>query len=203
MKKLRTVFCYAGNVKYLTDVSHSLFGVVKGGETSYNKRVMTEKELTEVISMFNELNRNLRREKNISMRELMGIVNAVMQVYPMIILANLTKNTYTMIRDEGFLYSDLEYSGCYDDMIEDGVENIHPNYQKLFLQCFSRENLLHNYANGKNEVYAELYQKDRLGKYHWVSVHVIKIENELGDVIQVCLNRFLDKVSVNEYGQRK
>ena len=153
--------------------------------------------------MFDEVNRSMKTEKQLSMRELMGIVNAVMQVYPMIILANLTRNTYTMIRDEGFLYSDLDLSGCYDDMIDDGAENIHPNYQKLFLQCFSRENLLHNYANGKNEVYAELYQKDRHGKYHWVSVHVVKIENEFGDVIQICLNRNLDKVVMNEYGQRK
>lgn len=153
--------------------------------------------------MFDEINLNVAKEKGVSLRELMGIVNAVMQVYPMIILANLTKNSYTMIRDEGFLYSDLECTGCYDDMIDDGAENVHPNYQKLFLQCFSRENLLNNYNSGKNEVYAELYQKDRLGKYHWVSVHVIKIENEFGDVIQICLNRILDKVVMNEYGQRK
>lgn len=156
-----------------------------------------------VIHMFDEISRNLRDESHISMKEMLGIVNAVMQVYPMIILANLTKNTFTMVRDEGFLYSDLDFSGCYDDMIEDGVQNIHSNYQKLFLRCFSRENLLRNYGNGKNEVYAELYQKDRQGEYHWVSVHVIKIENETGDVMQICLNRILDKVSVNEYGQRK
>lgn len=185
---------------------NSLFSISmeKKEKKGYNKKVGScRKESMEVIDMFDEISRRLREESSISMKEMMGIVNAVMQVYPMIILANLTKNTFTMVRDEGFLYSDLAFSGCYDDMIEDGVQNIHSNYQKLFLRCFSRENLLRNYGNGKNEVYAELYQKDRKGEYHWVSVHVIKIENEMGDVMQICLNRILDKVSVNEYGQRK
>lgn len=153
--------------------------------------------------MMDEISMNSGGKGKFTVRELMGIVNAVMQVYPMIILANLTKNTYTMVRDEGFLCRDLALSGCYDDMIDDGVENVHSNYQQLFLQCFSRENLLKNYANGKSEVYAELYQKDKADKYHWVSVHAIKLENEFGDVMHICLNRILDKVSVNEYGQRK
>lgn len=153
--------------------------------------------------MFDEIREGMNNEKNITSEEIQSIVNAVMQVYPMIVLANLTKNSYTMIRDEGFLCRDLVSSGCYDDMIDDGVENIHPNYQKLFLECFSRENLLKNYANGKSEVYAELYQKDKQDKYHWVSTHAIKIENESGDIIQICLNRILDTVSKNEYNQRK
>lgn len=178
--------------------------IEKRDEMGYNRKKEKCRNVSMgVIHMFDEISRNLRDESHISMKEMLGIVNAVMQVYPMIILANLTKNTFTMVRDEGFLYSDLDFSGCYDDMIEDGVQNIHSNYQKLFLRCFSRENLLRNYGNGKNEVYAELYQKDRQGEYHWVSVHVIKIENETGDVMQICLNRILDKVSVNEYGQRK
>lgn len=153
--------------------------------------------------MMNESSANLLKENGVSPREFKNIVKAVMHVYPMIILANLTKNTYTMIRDEGFLCRDIAVSGCYDDMIDDGVENIHPNYQQVFLKCFSRENLLKNYSHGKNEVYAEVYQKDKEGKYHWVSVHTIRIEEESGEVVQICLNRILDKVSVKEYNQRK
>lgn len=153
--------------------------------------------------MYNDIIKSVTTDKKISLKDFNHIVSAVMQVYPMIILANLSKNQYTMIRDEGFLCRDLSTSGCYDDMIDDGVENIHPNYQRLFLECFSRENIIRNFATGKNEVYAELYQKDKDEKYHWVSVHAIKIEDESGDIIHICLNRILDKVSVNDYNQRK
>ena len=70
-------------------------------------------------------------------------------------------------------------------------------------ECFSRENLLKNFGMGKNEVYGEIYQKDKQGEYHWVSVHVIQIEDESGDVILIRLNRILDEVSIKEYGQRR
>lgn len=153
--------------------------------------------------MLQDVNESIIMDKKLSSRDLKSIVAAVMQVYPMIILANLSKNQYTMLRDEGFLCRDIETSGCYDDMIDDGVENIHINYQRLFLECFSRENIIRNFASGKNEVYAELYQKDKTGEYHWVSVHAIKIEDDSGDIMQICLNRILDKVSINGYGQRK
>lgn len=140
---------------------------------------------------------------NLTSREVRNIIRAVIHVYPMIILANLTQNTYTMIRDEGFLCRDLMDSGCYDDMIDDGVDNIHPNYQNLFLQCFSRENLIKNFLAGKTEVYAELFQKDKQGKYHWISSHAIRIQDDSGDVMHICLNRILDDVCQNKYGQRR
>ena len=150
-----------------------------------------------------ERNESAMDEKNSPSKKLEKIVKAVMQVYPMIVWANLSQNMYTMVRDEGFLCRDVSPEGCYDDMIDDGVENIHPNYQGLFLQCFSRENLLKNFGIGKNEVYAEIYQKDKKGEYHWVSVHVIRIEDESGDLISICLNRILDEASIKEYGQRR
>lgn len=153
--------------------------------------------------MYDEIIKSLTKNVDSSSKELLNIIQAVLQVYPMVVLANLTKNTYSMIRDEGFLCRDLVASGCYDDMIDDGVENIHPNYQKLFLEFFSRESLIKSYTNGSTEVYAELYQKDKQEKYHWVSTHAIRIEDESGDIIQICLNRVLDKVSQNKYIQRK
>ena len=111
--------------------------------------------------MSNEIIKNT----DLSLKDLMSIVQAVSQVYPMIVLANLTKNTYTMIRNDGFLYNDVVNSGCYDDLIDNNIGNIHKNYQNLFLECFSRERLIKSYKKGKTEVYAELYQKNKKGKY--------------------------------------
>ncbi len=131
---------------------------------------------------------------NVSLKDLMNIVQAVSQVYPMIVLANLTKNTFTMLRNEEFLYNEVVNLGCYDDLIDDNIENIHKNYQNLFLDCFSREHLIKSFRKGKTEVYAELYQKNRQGEYQWVSVHVIRVENKSGDICHVCLNRALDGI---------
>ncbi len=134
------------------------------------------------------------KDMNISLKDLMNIVQAVSQVYPMIVLANLTKNTYTMLRNEGFLYNEVVNSGCYDDLIDDNVENIHKNYQNLFLECFSRDHLKKSFREGKTEVYAELYQKNKQGQYQWVSTHVISVKSRTGDICHVCLNRILDGI---------
>lgn len=123
-----------------------------------------------------------------------SLLTAIMEVYPMIVLSNLTKNKYVMLRNEDFLYNDIISSGIYDDLIDSNVENIHENYQETFLKCFSRDNLLQQYAKGKTDVYAELYQKDKKGAYHWVSAHVIKVQNESDDIIQICFNRPLDGI---------
>lgn len=130
-------------------------------------------------------------------------VQAVSQVYPMIVQANLTKNTYTMLRNEGLLYNKVMDSGCYDDLIDDNVENIHKNYQEIFLECFSREKMIKTFKDGKNEVYAELYQKNKQGNYHWVSIQVVRIDNKEGDICHICLNRSLDGIVGEKHIIRK
>lgn len=73
---------------------------------------------------YDEILKEWDKNTEVSFSDFINIVKAVSQVYPMIILANLTKNTYIMIRDEGFLCNAMTDSGCYDDLIDDNVENI-------------------------------------------------------------------------------
>lgn len=153
--------------------------------------------------MQNDIMSQLNTKFGVSSKELKNMIEAVIQVFPMIALANLSKNTYSMIHNEGFLAWDIPPAGCFDDMIDEGVENIHSNYQEIFLECFSRENIIKNFKNGKTDIYVELYQKNKEGNYHWVSTHVVKVEDESGDIIEICLNRVLDGIVENTYGHRK
>lgn len=150
-----------------------------------------------------EMITSLSENTQISVSELSNIAKAIMQVYPMIVLANLSQNTYSMLRNDGFLHNVVPSSGYYTDLIDDNVQNIHPNYQRLFLNCFSREHLLESFKQGKNEVYAELYQKSKRGQFHWVSTHVIKVENESGDISHICFNRILDGIVEGNHVRRK
>lgn len=127
----------------------------------------------------------------ISMEEVLTVFEAVLEAFPMIVAANLTKNTYTMIKDDGFLANDMPSSGKYDDLIDVGVENIHPNYQRAFLDNFSRERLLQMLGQGRKEVCIKLYQKGRGDHYQWVSTHVIRVKDKDGDVC----NKVLDECS--------
>ncbi|MGN0436639.1 MAG: hypothetical protein ACI4D8_08425 [Wujia sp.] len=146
---------------------------------------------------------DIMKKNDVSFKDILGIVQAVSQVYPMIVLANLTKNTYTLLRNEGLLYNKVMDSGCYDDLIDDNVKNIHKNYQKLFLECFSREYLIKTFKDGKTEVYAELYQKNEQGNYHWVSIQVVRIYNKDGDICHICLNRGLDGIVDEKHTNRR
>lgn len=149
------------------------------------------------------MNEEMIKKMGISLRDVLNIVQAVSQVYPMIVLANLTENTYTMLRNDGFLYNEVVNAGCYDDLIDDNIGNIHKNYQNIFLECFSREHLIKSFQDGKTEVYAELYQNNKKGQYQWVSTHVIKIEDKSGDVCHICLNRILDGIVEEKHTIRK
>lgn len=141
---------------------------------------------------YGEMTKILSEKYNVSYTDFISITTAVSQVFPMIVLVNLTKNTYTMLCEDGFLYLESPVTGCYDDLIDDNLENIHPNYQQLFYECFSREHLIQTFIRGKRKVCAEIYQKDKKGQYHWVSVEVFRIENESGDMMHVCFNRGLE-----------
>lgn len=145
-----------------------------------------------ICMTYGEMTKILSEKFNVSYTDFISISTAVSQVFPMIVLVNLTKNTYTMLCDEGFLYHTSPVTGCYDDLIDDSMENIHPNYQQHFYECFSREHLIQTFIRGKRKVYAEIYQKDKNRQYHWVSVDVFRIENESGDMMHICFNRVLE-----------
>ena len=151
---------------------------------------------------YGEMTKIFSEKFNVSYTDFISITTAVSQVFPMIVLVNLTKNTYTMLRDEGFLCNEIPVTGCYDDLIDDNMENIHPNYQQHFYECFSREHLIRSFSRGNKKVYAEIYQKNQEGQYHWVSVDVIRIESESGDVMHICLNRTLEGTNDGRYSQK-
>ena len=113
---------------------------------------------------------------------------AISQVFPMILVANLTRNSYVMLSDDGFLYHRLAATGNYDEMIADGVKSVHPTYQSVFLEAFERKNIMRTYERGITNLSVKLYQKDPQGEYQWVTTRVIRLKDESGDVVHICLN---------------
>ena len=149
---------------------------------------------------YEEVFNDVRQHADIDVRNLLDILDAITKVYPMIVLANLSKNSYSMLKDEGFLFDRVMQCGNYDDMILDGVKNIHPDYQALFLDCFAREALIRRFEHGEKEIEARLYQKNMNGQYHWVIVKVIRVVDESGDLVEVCLNKVLSDEMGDRYG---
>jgi hypothetical protein len=142
------------------------------------------------------------KHQDLTANNLMDILDAITQVYPMIVLANLTRNSYFMLKDEGFLFDKAMASGNYDAMIEEGVKNIHPHYRSLFLECFSRELLMKHFLTGKKVIEAKIYQKNQQGEYHWVKIRVLRVADESGDIVEICLSQELSHGEGDRYGHQ-
>ena len=122
------------------------------------------------------------------------ILNALVRVYPMIMMVNLTKDTYTVIEYKNSLNSSTKSTGQYSRLHLQGLASTHPDYREAFANKFSRQNLLSRYASGEEEVYLEAQQMGPDKRYHWSSTHGIRMDNPYNDdVIQFILIRPLDE----------
>ena len=121
------------------------------------------------------------------------IIRALMRVYPMVMMVNLTRDTYTIIEYKHSLNPNGKATGKYSQLHLQGLASTHPDYQEAFASKFSRENLLARFASGEEEVYLEAQQMGPDKCYHWSSTHGIRVDNPYSDdVIQFILVRPLD-----------
>lgn len=132
-------------------------------------------------------------EKLEEMQHKQDILSALSSVYPVIISANLTKNTYRMLEYQPILTHNSISFGVFDDLISMGLKNMEPKVQKLFLETFSRTALIEQFFNGKTEVYEEIKQFCADGKEHWIGIHCIFISKEGEEIREICLSRIIDE----------
>lgn len=117
---------------------------------------------------------------------------AICTAYPLILSVNLTQNTYHCFVDEQQSYV-FAQEGILSEFIESCVPDVYPSYQEDYAATFNREALLHRFAEGNREIYMELRQKGVDDQYHWVSIHVIYVENPFNeDVLAISLIKVLD-----------
>lgn len=129
-------------------------------------------------------------ESTIREKQLMG---ALMQVYPMIMYVNLTRDTYTIVEYKTYL-TQRRLSGKYSALHLAGLASTHPDYRELFAEKFSRENLLSRYAAGEEKAYLEAKQMGPDKVYRWSSTHAIRVSNPYNDdVMQFILVRPIDE----------
>lgn len=145
-----------------------------------------------VVMTYEEIKKIWKEKKGMAIMDFFSDVKIKMQNDPMIVLANLSKNTYVMMNNDGFCCNEINASGRYDDLIDEHMESVHPNYQRIFYECFSREQLIRRFQQGRTEVYAEIYQKNKQSEYQWVSEYVVRLESTSGDVTHICFASALD-----------
>lgn len=128
------------------------------------------------------------KKNSISIQKL--LTQALFKQYPLMILGNLTKNTYSFLTYKDFTSTKCDVAGSFDELIESGASTMHEMDRELFKNTFSRENLLKEYEKGTDKVEIRVIQKGDDGILRRVEItDYLVADEDSDDVLVVSLNR--------------
>ncbi|MBR6093862.1 MAG: GGDEF domain-containing protein [Lachnospiraceae bacterium] len=120
------------------------------------------------------------------------LLDAVFMKYPLIIFANITRNSYYMMAYDNFTTTACPASGVFDELIEHGAATMHPDYREGFKTTFSRESILKAYQEGKPSISMLTRQLGDDGIYRDVEIIDYFVKSPSVDdvlIITLCDNR--------------
>lgn len=121
------------------------------------------------------------------------LMQAVFTRYPLIIMCNLTRNSYYMMCYSNFTTTECAASGSFDELIEMGASTMHPEDRHLFTDAFKRENLLDAFAKGETSVTVHARQMGDDGIYRMVETTDYLVKSpHVDDIIVINLSRPLE-----------
>lgn len=119
------------------------------------------------------------------------LMEAVFTKFPLVIMSNITRNSYYMMTYENFSSTSCPSTGAFDELIEHGAESMHPDDSELFRTAFSIKNLTEAYKKGEKSVKIVTRQLGDDGIYRKVETTDIFVKNPSVDdilVITLCQN---------------
>lgn len=158
-------------------------------------RIVNNDGIEVIQAVFTDITEQVRLEKEQKQEQILenrSLRTAIYTAYPLIMSLNLTQDTYDCFVENQDGYP-FKRKGSYSGLIEKSLVNIYPSYREDFAAHFGRGELLKRFENGECESYMELQEIGVDGKYHWISTHVIYVENPFDDdVFAICLVKVLD-----------
>ncbi len=135
----------------------------------------------------------LARASSVSAMDLLA--KAVFQRFPLIILANLSRNSYFAMTCEHFTTHKSPAAGVYDELIARGVPITHPEDRALFTQVFSRDAILAARARGEHSVRAVTRQLGDDGVYRQIETSSIFVSNpSSSDILAIVMSQPVEEV---------
>lgn len=145
-------------------------------------------------------------EQNVNMEQVVDILQAqapasamsmLLEVittrFPLIIMANITRNSFYMMTYDNFTSTGCPVSGVFSDLIQHGASSMHPDDQELFKTTFSIENMMNEYNKGNKSVRVVTKQLGDDGVYRNVeTIDYFVSSPSSEDVLVVTLCQNLD-----------
>nr|WP_279354793.1 response regulator [Eubacterium sp. 1001713B170207_170306_E7] len=191
-------------------ISYEREGRRKNGEqcfVSVSMERLNNSDGDEVIqAVFNDITetRMLQREREQEqLIENQSLRAAICTAYPLIISINLTQNSYEcFIQEKNVVH--FEETGSFDDLIAVTGKRVDSGYYEDFNRMLSREAMSAHFDKGNREAYMELQMLGDDGDYHWISLHVIRVDNPYStDMLVIGLMKVLDEQRAEKARQEK
>lgn len=119
------------------------------------------------------------------------LMEAIFTKFPLVIMANLTRNSFYMMAYESFSTTSCPSTGIFEELIAHGASTMHPKDRELFSTTFSINNLMAAYKSGKKFVKIVTRQLGDDGIYRKVETTDLFVKNPSVDdvlVITFCQN---------------
>ena len=118
------------------------------------------------------------------------LLDVVFKRYPLVIMSNLSRNSYYMMAYENFSTRSCPSTGIYTELIQHGASTMHPDDRKLFSDTFNVEDQLAGYAQGQRSRVVVTRQLGDDGIYRPVETTNYYIKNPSAeDVLAITLSR--------------
>lgn len=117
------------------------------------------------------------------------LMEAVFDKHPLVIFANLTRNSYYMMAYDHFTTKKCSGAGKFDELIEGGAQTMHPSDRERFKEIFRRESQIRAYENGEKRLRLVTRQQGDDGVYRRVETVNYFVKNPASDdllVITLC-----------------
>lgn len=121
------------------------------------------------------------------------LLNAVFKRYPLVILSNLSRNSFYMMAYEQFSTRSCPSTGVYSELIVHGASTMHPEDQKLFSDTFDVQDQINGYENGQLERAVVTRQLGDDGVYRRVETTNYYMKNPASeDILAITLSRAIE-----------
>lgn len=121
------------------------------------------------------------------------LLNAVFKRYPLVILSNLSRNSFYMMAYEQFSTRSCPSTGVYTELIVHGASTMHPDDKQLFADTFDVKDQINAYENGQRERAVVTRQLGDDGVYRKVETTNYYMKNPASeDILAITLSRAIE-----------
>lgn len=121
------------------------------------------------------------------------LLDVVFKRYPLIIMSNLSRNSFYMMAYENFSTRSCPSTGVYTELIVHGASTMHPEDKQLFIDTFDLKDQIEAYNDGQRARAVVTRQLGDDGVYRRVETTNYYVKNpSADDILAITLSRSLD-----------